>query len=230
MKGVPHFHHEHPVLDKCPTCIQAKQTKEPAGIHTTRTATAPYQGLSIDFSFSGIKSKDKDREADYLGLNGETSWILISDHFMHRLHGDTRVSKASPIEWLRHFLSNHSPRMPGKYVFLDQGGELYGNPLIRKLFKDFDYDIRPTGADSSNQNGPVERAHRTVANGIRAMLHGANLDIKFWPYAFHHYLRIKNGMPSRDQDASPVELAINQVDDFSGFLTFGCHVWVRPPG
>ena len=97
VKGVPHFHHEHPVLDKCPTCIQAKQTKEPAGIHTTRTATAPYQGLSIDFSFSGVKSKDKDREVDYLGLNGETSWILISDHFTHRLHGDTCVSKASPI-------------------------------------------------------------------------------------------------------------------------------------
>ena len=60
VKGVPEFAHEHPVLDKCPTCIQAKQTKEPAGDHTTRTATVPYQGLPIDFSFSGVKSKDKE--------------------------------------------------------------------------------------------------------------------------------------------------------------------------
>ena len=51
---------------------------------------------------------------------------------------------------------------------------------MQNLFQEFGYESRPTGADSSNQNGPVERAHRTVANSIRAMLHGANLDIKFW--------------------------------------------------
>jgi GAG-pre-integrase domain len=130
VKGVPQFQHEHPVLDKCPTCIQAKQTKEPAGPHTTRTATAPYQGLSVDFSFSGVKSKDKSREIDFVGLNGEASWILVSDHFTQRLHGDTRVSKASPIAWLRHFLKNHSPHIRDKYVFLDQGGELYGNTIV----------------------------------------------------------------------------------------------------
>jgi GAG-pre-integrase domain len=188
VKGVPQFQHEHPVLDKCPTCIQAKQTKEPAGPHTTRTATAPYQGLSVDFSFSGVKSKDKSREIDFVGLNGEASWILVSDHFTQRLHGDTRVSKASPIAWLRHFLKNHSPHIRDKYVFLDQGGELYGNTIVRERFKEFHYEIRPTGSDSSNQNGPVERAHCTVSNALRAMLHGANLEIKFWPYAFHHYV------------------------------------------
>ena len=37
------------------------------------------------------------------------------------------------------------------------------------------------------------------------------------PYAFHHYLRIKNALPSRDQVASPLKLATNKEDDFSGF-------------
>ncbi len=53
VKGVPTFNHGHPVLDKCPTCAQAKQTKEAAGENSTRTATVPFQGLSVDFSFSG---------------------------------------------------------------------------------------------------------------------------------------------------------------------------------
>ena len=75
---------------------------------------------------------------------------------------------------------------------------------------------------------PLERAHCAVANSIRAMLHGANLDIKFWPYATHHYLRIKNALPSRDQVASPLKLATNNFDDFSGFRTFGCRLWIRP--
>ena len=46
------------VLDLCPTCIRAKQTKTAAGGITTRTAEQPYQGLSIDFSFSGTRSKN----------------------------------------------------------------------------------------------------------------------------------------------------------------------------
>jgi len=49
-------------------------------------------------------------------------------------HGDTRVSKALPINWLRNFLEKHAPACSGKYVFMDQGGELYNNPEVRKLF------------------------------------------------------------------------------------------------
>ena len=70
--------------------------------------------------------------------------------------------------------------------------------------------------DSSHQNGPVERQYRTVADGMRAMLLGANLDVKFWPYAFKHYVRIRNSLPSRDQDKSPTEIALGQKDNFKG--------------
>ena len=66
--GVPKFKHFDPILEKCPTCIRSKQTKEPAGPNTTRRATRPFQGLSIDFGFSGVKSKNKERRKDYIGL------------------------------------------------------------------------------------------------------------------------------------------------------------------
>jgi len=46
------------VLDICPTCIRSKQTKNAAGGNTTGTAEQPYQGLSIDFSFSNTRSKN----------------------------------------------------------------------------------------------------------------------------------------------------------------------------
>jgi len=119
------------------------------------------------------------RDEEYIGLNGETSWILVTDHFSRMKHGDTRVSKAPPIEWLRNFLKSHAPKCSGKYVFLDQGGELFNNPEVHCLFARFGYAIRPTGADSSNQNGPVECGHGVVANAIRSMLLGANLPVKF---------------------------------------------------
>jgi hypothetical protein len=230
VKGVPQFRHSDPILDTCPTCIRAKQTKTPAGPHTTRKATVPFQGLSVDFSFAGTHSSNASRDASFVGFNGETCWILIVDHFSRYKTGATRVSKAAPLDWLRTFLRERSPSCPDKYVHLDQGGELYANPKVRDLFTEFGYALCPTGADSSHQNGPVERGHLTVANAIRALLTGANLDVCFWPYAFHHWLRIDNSLPSRDQSATPLMLALNKVDDFTGFRTFGCRVWVRPPG
>lgn len=70
----------------------------------------------------------------------------------------------------------------------------------------------------------------TIANAVRAMLIGANLPVKFLPYAFHHYLHIANSIPSRDQDKAPITLVNGKVDDFSDFRTFGCRVHVRVLG
>jgi len=233
--GVPKFVSQPRVLSTCPTCIQAKQTKSAPGHHPTRVATQPYQGLSIDYGFSGMVSANSERRKDYEGLNNETAWILVTDHFTGMKHGDTRQSKSSPIEWLRHFLNQYSPHCAQKYVHMDQGGELFRNPDICNLFSKFQYAVHPTGADSSHQNGSVERAHRTVGCTIRALLIGANLDIKFWPYAFYHMLRISNAIPERHlQDstntASPLYLATGRKEDFSRLRTFGCRIWVRPPG
>ena len=61
------------------------------------------------------------------------------------------------------------------------------------------------------------------------MLTGANLDIKFWPYAFHHWIRIDNLIPSKDQNMLPLQIATGKQDDFTSLQTFGCRVWVRPP-
>ena len=226
--GVPKFSRSASVLDSCSTCIQSKQTKEPAGHNTTKTATIPFQGLSIDFAFSGTKSKNEQRRLDYEGLNGETCYVLIADHATGVKVGETRLSKAPPLIWLRNFLINHSPNCKDKYVFMDQGGELYHSPDVRNIFRQYGYELRPTGTDNSRQNGPVERAHRTIGNMIRSLLHGAALDMKFWPYAFYHSLRIMNAIPESGRDKSPTELAYGLKDNFHKLKTFGCRVWVRP--
>jgi histone deacetylase 1/2 len=139
---------------------------------------------------------DDDRRDDYIGINGETCWILVTDHFTGMKHGDSRLSKGPPLQWLAHFLAQYSPSCPNKYVYLDQGGELFNNTEVRNLFAKKEYAVFPTGADNSSQNGPVERGHRTLGNTIRALLTGANLPIKFWPYAFYHALRMSNALPS----------------------------------
>ena len=76
--GVPKFKHNDLILERCPTCIRAEQPKS-SGTGTTMKATKPFKGFSIDVGHSGQTSKDKDRSHDYLGLHGETYWILIKD-------------------------------------------------------------------------------------------------------------------------------------------------------
>ena len=127
-------------------------------------------------------------KADYEGINGKTCWIFITDHFTGMKHGDTRILRGPPLQWLAHFLAQYNPQCDGKYVYLDQGGELFNHPEVRNLFWKKSYDIFPTGADNSHQNGPVKQGHCTLASTIRTLLVGANLNIKFWPYRFYHAL------------------------------------------
>ena len=108
----------------CPAIAAGKRS-------LSETVTCPYQGLFIDFAFSGKLSYDKEGKViessrtDIEGLNGETSWILIQCAQTKMLHGDTRTSKASPVAYLESFLKEYSPDVPNKFVVLDQGSELY---------------------------------------------------------------------------------------------------------
>jgi hypothetical protein len=103
--------------------------------------------------FSGKISRDKNGKViessrvDVEGINGRTSWVLIADAHSRMLHGNTRLTKASPVKYFESFLSEYSPNCRNKWVVMDQGGELYKNPQVRNLFKKFKYEIYPTGAD-----------------------------------------------------------------------------------
>ena len=68
----------------------------------------------------------------------------------------------------------------------DQGGDLGACKELLDMFEAAGYDIELTAPGHSHQNGPVERPHRTIGDALRAMLKGAGLPAKFWPYAFHY--------------------------------------------
>ena len=160
-------------INQCPTCVQTNLRKRSAGKRSlSESVSCPYQGIFVDYAFSGSLARDKEGKiiessrSNVEGINGETAWILISDAQTKMLHGDTRTSKASPIKYLESFLEQYSPNVSNKFVVLDQGGELYGNPEILNLFCKYKYQIFPTGSDLSCSNGAVERAHRTIETSV----------------------------------------------------------------
>ena len=83
-------------------------TKTAPGPNSTKRAIRHGQGLHIDFSFSGAKSKNIGRLKDYVGINGETCWIFITDHHTGMQYGKICRSKVSPVEWLCQWLQVHS--------------------------------------------------------------------------------------------------------------------------
>ena len=147
------------------------------------------------------------------------------------LHGDARLSKSSPLEYLESFLKEYSSsHLKNKWVMLYNDGELAGNPLVHNLFWRHCYSVYETGGYSFNSNGPVERAHRTVADSIKVVLLGVGLPVRFWPYAFYHFLRIRNVIPGAGQDASPIFLSTGKKDNFKNLRVFGYCVIVPPLG
>jgi len=63
---------------------------------------------------------------------------------------------------------------------------------------------------------------------ITAMLIGAGLSVKFWPYAFRHFLRIKNlALSQRDSTESAHQKLHGEKDDLGLLRTFGCRRWVK---
>ena len=112
---------------------------------------------------------------------------------------------------------------------MDQGGELYSNPGIVNVFTKHRYEVHLIGTDSSRQNGPVEHAQRVIGDHVCALMIDASLDIKSWPYAFFHHLRIQNAIAMNCQSSSCIFQVTGTKDNFSGFRTFGCRTWIRPP-
>jgi hypothetical protein len=187
-------------LDTCPVCAHAKLRKAARGLESTRTrATQPGQGIGVDFSFMVQKSKKLDRLERLSGLNGETCYCLIVDHYSGRLYGECFASKAPPLDFLNRWLLHHGlPKdVPNKYV---------------EFFENAGYAFEPTAPNSSHQNGPVKRPHQTIADAIRTVLAGASLSPKKWSYAFYHFLCLYNVTPHGDK-ASPFEIETGKKPD-----------------
>ncbi len=219
-------------IDDCPVCLKAKLQKSDRGKGPSSTATEPLQGLSIDFGFVVQGSKDSKRTEEYTGLNGETCYCIISDHYSGMLYGKTFASKAPPIEWFTNWLTLHSSNaVKNKFVRFDPGGDLGNCREVLETFKRFGYEPQVTGADASHQNPFGERPHRVIGDRMRAMLLGAGLKSSFWPYAFRMIIRISNLEPHGQRKESPIQIITGKKPNLKGRLrTFGCRVFARKSG
>jgi hypothetical protein len=203
-----------PDIEGCDTCWTCKLRNKARGTGDTRKdANVARQGISLDFGFIVQRSKDLTRYEKFLGLNGESAYILLVYHKTDMLFGISTVGKSPPLAWMNHWLAQYRPsNVPVRYACTGGGGELSNNGDVQKLLAHQDYADRPTALGSS---------FKSAGAALQVMLRGANLENKFWPFAFNYALQISNVLPPwRSWRASP---AVHRHTQFGPALP---HLWL----
>ena len=76
----------------------------------------------------------------------------------------------------------------------------------------------------------MEQPHATICDAMMTMLLGEKFDLKYWPYAFYHYICLYNIIPHGSSILTPFEQVTGKRPNLSSLKTFGCWCYVRLPG
>jgi hypothetical protein len=114
---------------------------------------------------------------------------------------------------------------------MDQGGELtWSANFCTTILKEFDYVIKPTGADSPSQNGGAEMYNNTLGVKVRTLLCGSGLLAKFWSTALLHAVYLHNRLVHSATGKTPFEGWHNRKPDNMFLKIFGSRVCVKRTG
>ncbi len=108
----------------------------------------------------------------------------------------------------------------------DNGGE-YVSKEFHQYCRGKGIKRQLTVPHSSFQNGVAERTNRTLIEGIRCLLIGAQMEKKYWCEAVVHITYIRNMVLQGKEEKAPCEMFLLRKPDYSRLLPFGSPVWVQ---
>lgn len=102
-----------------------------------------------------------------------------------------------------------------KVLRTDQGGE-FMSAKFNQMLDNYGILHQKSCVYTPQQNGIVERKHRTLLDSARALMFQSSLPDKFWPYALMTATWMKNRIPSRILDwKTPYEVLFGYAPDMS---------------
>ena len=218
----------------CQTCSDANPKRSPMGPTVSTCALLPATRFHVDFGFMRASSSQyrpiKDAPRVVTSIDGFNAYLLIADAKTRYTFAFPTVSKAPPDELLDSFLAKHGLTEGSRFLRMDQGGELWRSALIRAVAARHGYDIEPTGSDSANQNGKVERLNGTYGVMVRALLYSAGLHPSFWSVALLHAVYLKNRLYHRSLHSTPIFAWTGVLPDLAHLRIFGSLITARRPG
>jgi len=120
---------------------------------------------------------------EVLNLHGHEKYVLtFIDEWSKRSWIYLLKSRAEVFDSMKHWkhrVENQSGRRL-KVLRCDRGGEYISDKMRHWLETEEGVDIQYTLSYTPEQNGTAERFNLTLMNGVRSMLHGAELPKSFW--------------------------------------------------
>ncbi|HVH78875.1 MAG TPA: hypothetical protein VM782_05770, partial [Stellaceae bacterium] len=109
----------------------------------------------------------------------------------------------------------------------DKGGE-YMSSAFTQFCMDHGIERRHTTRNRPQQNGHAERANRTIAEGVTAMLHESGLPPSFWGEAVGAFIYVRNrSATSTVKGSTPYERWTKRKPDLSRIRIWGCTAYVH---
>ena len=108
----------------------------------------------------------------------------------------------------------------------DKAGEYMSNAFI-KFTNECGIAHRHTTRNRPQQNGVAERANRTMADHVTAIMHEANMPASFWNYAVAAYVYVWNRLPTAPlPNTTPYAEWYKKQPDVSNLRVWGCAAYV----
>jgi len=108
----------------------------------------------------------------------------------------------------------------------DKAGQYMSNAFI-KFTNECGIARCHTTCNHPQQNGVAERANRTMADHVTAIMHEANMPASFWNHAVAAYVYVWNRLPTAPlPKTTPYEEWYKKKPDMSNLRVWGCAAYV----
>lgn len=198
----------------CPICALVKAHKAPHDPNSHAVASRMFEQISIDV----------------LTFSSEDLYLVCVDIYSKYkivLSIKDRSNMADNVKWILDTIDTlrmaHPTMNHGPVLYLKCDNEFSRNSAVVDLLRSRHITIRPTAADSSFQNGPVERANQTLMNMAKCMLIDSGLPSSCFSYAIKSATFVLNRSANKTRDGSviPYTVLTGKKPDLSSIHAFG---------
>jgi hypothetical protein len=211
-----HRHH-----DGCTVCMRAKMSRKAFGDKLNRQ---PAQGVFHR------------AHADLMGPfrvpainSGAVYALTILDEFSNHIWQYYLKNKSDAALFIRnwHTMIKNQYSMNVKEFHTDHGGEFTSSELL-KYWESHGVVATTTPRNTPQYNGIVERMHRTILDGTRALLIQSSLPRSFWLLAMDTVVyTINRSVRSVKKTMTPMEIVTSIKPILSHMRVFGCDAMVH---
>jgi hypothetical protein len=114
-------------------------------------------------------------------------------------------------------------------ITMNGGGELSKSHDLKRICNSHGCEVNSTAADSSSQNGIVERPHRTLKERMRCMMYSARLGTQSFG-RMHYYMQRGYIIKHTKIIMTPLQAFLEQIPALDSLITFGAKITAKKPG